>query len=377
MALSHTDQFFEALGRARHVLIALPAHPGTDQLAAAAALLAVCGKMGKPADAVAAGFTGRAPDFLPAARIKGVLPPLNTLVIRLPVDKVPLHDLSYRLADGHLEIAIAPKSGGWRPEEVRAEPAAAKYDFVVTLGAQDLDALGALHGAHPELFLSVPTANVDNDPANEHFGTMNYVDLTAASVTEVLYRLLRDRDRSLVDEETATALLAGIIAKSRSFTAEKMAPETLAAAAELVALGADRERIVHGLYRTRSVQTLRLWGRALSRLKADPARKLVWTALARSDFAAAGGSEQELGDVLEELIAASPEAQVAVLLYEAADGTVCGIIDAKRPHHAAQLAKGFAPEGGGRRARVRMRGKDVAAAERELVTALTAALPLS
>ncbi len=377
MAFTHSEQFFEALGRSRQVLIALPQHPNVDQLAAAAGLLGVCAKLGKPADAVAHGFTDAgAHPYLPRiSRVRGTLPPLTTMLIRLPVTDVPLHDLSYRLHEGHLEIAIAPKQGGWRPEDVRVETSAFKYDLIVTLGSQDLESLGPVYTAHPDAFFRVPTVNIDQDPANEHFGTMNFVDLTASSVTEVLYRLLKDHDRSLLDEETATALLAGMIAKSRSFTSGKMAPDTLSAAAELVALGADRERIVHGLYRTRSVHTLRLWGRALARLKSDPGRGLVWTSLTRQDFALAGGKEQELPDVLDELIATAPEARVAALLYEAQDGTILGIVDAVRPHDAAALTKPWGGEGAPRRARVRFRDKDLATAERELVAGLQAALP--
>lgn len=379
MALSHTAQFFEALGRSRQVLIALPRHPNVDQLAAATGLLGVCAKLGKPADAVSHGFAdGTTHPYLPeASRIRGILPPVATLLIRLPIKDVPLHDLSYRVTDSHLEIAVAPKQGGWRPEDVRAETSGLKYDLIVTLGAPDLDALGPLYSDQTEMFFRVPTVNIDHDPANEHFGTMNFVDLTAASVTEVLWRLLKDHDRGLVDEEIATALLAGMIAKSRSFTSEKMAPDTLTAAAELVALGADRERIVHGLYRTRTVHTLRLWGRALARLKHDPARKLAWASLTRQDFALAGAGEGDLADVLDELVATSPDARVAALLYEAADGTIRGIVDAARPHDAARLTAAWQAEGTARRSRFRMPGKDLPTAERELIAGLQAAIPVS
>lgn len=379
MALTQTAQFFEALGRSRHVLIALPAHPDVDQLAAAAGLLGICTKLGKQADAVSHGFADAAAHpYLPLmGKVRATLPPVTTLLIRVPTKDVPLHDLSYRLTDTHLEISVSPKQGGWRPEDVRSESSGMKYDFIVTLGAADLDALGPLFSDQPDLFFKIPTANLDHDPANEHFGTMNFVDLTAASVTEVLWRLIKNHDRGLVDEEIATALLAGMISKSRSFTSEKMAPDTLTAAAELVALGADRERIVHGLYRTRSVQTLRLWGRALARLKHDPARGLVWSSLTRQDFALAGAADAELADVLDELIATSPDARVAVLVHEAADGTICAIVDAVRPHDAARLTAAWQSAGSARRARVCIRGKTLADAEHDLVAGLQAALPLA
>ena len=96
MALTQTAQFFEALGRSRQVLIALPTHPNVDQLAAAAGLLGVCAKLGKPADAVSHGFAGAAAHpYLPlAARVRAALPPITTLLIRVPIKDVygyPLH----------------------------------------------------------------------------------------------------------------------------------------------------------------------------------------------------------------------------------------------------------------------------------------------
>jgi hypothetical protein len=87
-------------------------------------------------------------------------------------------------------------------------------------------------------------------------------------------------------------------------------------ASQLIARGAKREDIIKNLYQTKTIGTLKLWGRALMRLKNDPSSKIVWSLLTRDDFITSGAEEGELPEVVDELISNSPEAEIVVLLYE-------------------------------------------------------------
>ncbi|TAL19402.1 hypothetical protein EPN90_03590 [Patescibacteria group bacterium] len=366
MALEPHEQFLEAARRSQRILIALPHLAGVDETAAGLTLRRLLRAQGKSVDTVGDGFVlrpehGLLPD---AETIKSHLPGLANLVITLPLGPAKLANLHYAVSGDELKITLTPEKENWSPEQVRAEPGRCRYDLAITVGCPDHEALGALWRQAPEFWRSVPVANLDHSPTNEHYGNINLVDLTAASVSEVVAELLARWPDAKLDRALSTALLAGVIAKTKSFKTGNVSPRTLATAAKLVEDGADRERIVAELYRTRTVTTLRLWGRALARLRQDSEHKIAWALLTRQDFVAAGGGETELAGVLDELIAASPEVAVSFVLYENNAGGVSGLLHTNRNLDALQLVRDWAPTGAPRQAAFAIGGISLLDAEK-------------
>lgn len=353
MALNEHDQFNEAARRGQRILVALPHAAGLDEAAAALALGAVLRGQGKTVDLVSDGFEKRPEhSLLPAPeRIQKELGPLQHLLISVPLGRARLRDLGYTITGDDLLITLAPEGENWNPAEVKTRVGGYRYDLAVTLGAPDLDSLGAVYRGATDFWHSVPILNVDHAAANERYGAVNLVDIRAAAVSEVAHDLLLECDPRALDREISTALLAGIIHKTRNFKTENVSPKTLTVAAKLVEAGADRERIMNLLYRTHNVETLRLWGRALARLRVDTGRKIAWTLLSRQDFVAAGASEADLAGVLEDLVAASPEVAISFVLYEAADRSVKGILHSNRADFDAfAVARDWSPAGSPRQA---------------------------
>ena len=83
------------------------------------------------------------------------------------------------------------------------------------------------------------------------------VDIVAASTAEVVYEILKSRP-SLIDEDAATALLAGITSKTNSFQSSSTTPDSFARAAELVQLGAHQQEIIRALFKTRAFAMVKL-----------------------------------------------------------------------------------------------------------------------
>lgn len=375
MALTDKAQIFEAWKRANDILVAFRPDPHHDGTASALALGEMLRKMGKRVEIAAPNFEApRELSFLPGTTdIKPRLEHLQKFVIEVGLGKTPLKEWSYDITDDTLRIHLVPASGTWQPADVRAAPADYRFDLICTIGVLDLAALGSLFDEHTDFFYHTPIINIDHDPANEHYGQINHVDINATAVGEVLYNLIAEAGHHLMDEHVATCLLTGMIGKTRSFKTPNVTPKTLHIASELVAIGARREEIVHHLYRTRTVPVLRLWGRALARLKHDAATKLVWTLLSRQDFIAAGADATALPGVIDELIVNAPEARAALLLYEdptALGADVIGLLHTERPLSALELAKPFG--GAGTRDTVTIRFVDKTLIETE--PAVTGAL---
>ncbi|OGL95992.1 hypothetical protein A2348_00665 [Candidatus Uhrbacteria bacterium RIFOXYB12_FULL_58_10] len=373
MALKETQQILETIKRSSRPLICVPRAGGADGYAAAIGLARVLEKLDKNADVVAAdGTTPKNLHFLQKhERIQPRLENLRRFVIELDASKTKVDELTYEMKDEKLLIHLAPKTGSWESKDVTLSASGYRYDLIICLGSADLESCAHLYADHPDFFYRTPIINVDHRAENEHYGHINVVDLTAVATSEVCHDLVEAIEPGLLDEDVATAFLTGMIAKTRSFKTREVTPKTLQTASKLVARGAKRELIVHHLYRTRSVPTLRLWGRALARLKSDAGAHVVWTLLSKQDFLHAGAEEMDLPDVVDELIASSPDAKIVALLYETDDRGIVGILRAERPFDILALAAPLKPNGTREEARVAFPGKTIVQAERETLACLT------
>lgn len=370
MSLALYEQLSQLLRRAKRPVIVLKATPTVDDFAAAFTVRAYLRKMDKPCDIVTQG--GRAPDVLSflstSTEVRGDFQNINALTIRVNVDHAHVDELSYAVEGRDLVISVTPKTGAWKNNDVRVACNDYRYDLVFMIGVPDRASIGTLSTTYADFFLRTPTVVVDHGPENEHFGTVNIVDLVATSVSEVCFDLFTRLDPSLVDDGIATALLAGMMSKTKGFRTPNVSPKTLETAQKLMEKGGKREDVVEHLYRTRSVETLRLWGRALARLKSDESLGLVWTLVTRQDFLSAGATEDALRDVVDELFSTSPHATVALVFSETANGHVIAQLHASRPHDALALGAPFRPTGTHSVALLTLHETDIVAAEKAVIT---------
>jgi phosphoesterase RecJ-like protein len=137
-----------------------------------------------------------------------------------------------------------------------------------------------------------------------------------------------------------------MIFKTNSFKTSNVTPRTLAAASQLVGLGARREQIVHGIWRTRSIPTLKLWGRALTRLEYDKDAGLAWISLSHQDFLDAGLGAVAIEGLVDELVTYAPEAKAVAIIHESRESdAICVSLHANPPYSATELSRCFGATG--------------------------------
>ncbi len=319
MALNLNQQIFETIQKSSHPLIAFRKNWSGDAVATSLALRAVLKKLGKPmVDIASDGFAApKNLNFLPEiGAIKPNLNNLRKLIISLDVAGNPIGGLHYEMNGDKLNIFVAPEEKTLDAKNVSTTLSDYRHDLAMVLDTPDLESLGNVYHQNSDFFYRTPVVNIDHSPANEQFGQINLVEMNATSTAETLFNFLESLDPRLIDEEVATLLLAGMISKTRSFKSPNVTPRTLGIASQLVARGARREEIIKNLYQTKTIGTLKLWGRVLMRLKSDPSAKIVWSLLTRDDFITSGAEVEELPEVIDELIANSPDANIVVLFYE-------------------------------------------------------------
>lgn len=375
MARTQEQQAAELVNRARQILVTTREHPSLDALASTFALGHALKKAKKSFDIVIPGWkvTDALPTFLSPAGlpISDKIGALRAFHIKLNVQEVPLSELMYDVRDGQLDITLLPREGGWKPEDAVFQSGLDRYDLVITVDANDMTTIGALGQEQADFLYRTPIINIDCSSRNEYWGQVNLVDLTAVSTSEVLYQWFQEWDKTLVDASIATHLLAGMIARTKSFRTTNVTPRTLSVSSSLIELGANREQIIHGLWRTRSIGTLKLWGRALSRLVVEKECGLVWTSITESDVAEAGVPFHALDGIVDELISYAPEARAVALFFTRATQAELNV-HALPPLAAQELIRPLGGQGTREEARVNLEyaGKEPSIVIQEAVSQL-------
>lgn len=321
------QQIIDYLGKAKRFLIALPQNLNGDAMGAGLALAAFSRKLQKDVTLASAASTPAVLRFLPGAdTLKGEISASATFVVSLGTTRVPLGELSYEQHEGRVDILLKPKAGAgnFSAQDISFRPGKAPYDLIVTLDTPSLEHLGAIYEKNTDLFFETPIVNIDHHPNNENYGQINYVDLTATSTAEILTALIENYDKTLLDEDMATCLLAGLIVETNSFQHVRTTPRSFLKASALVSAGARQQEIVRELYKTKNVPLLKLWGRALARIKELPELGLTYSLLAASDLEKSGAKKEDILPVMRELVGSLAGRKIVILLCETETAGVTG-----------------------------------------------------
>lgn len=316
--LSQNQQIFEQIKKANNILITFNKVWNGDAIASALAMYLILKKLDKNTGVVAEKFDhGKQFSFLPAYnKIDHSLDNLRKFIITLNTTNAKVEKIKYQTEENHLNFIISPKEGFFTKDDISTHAGEFKYDLIITIDTPDLESLGKIYDNDTEFFYQVPIINIDHHSENEEYGQINEVQITSIATSEIVFNLVSEYSRDLIDEDIATCLLAGIISKTRSFKTQNITPRSLSASAQLISMGARREEIVNFLYRSRPLNVLKLWGRVLARLTSDLNNSFVWSVLSCADFNKTNTCEDDLNEVIDELIISIPQARVISLIYE-------------------------------------------------------------
>lgn len=334
------QQIKKILETKSHILITIGANPSGDAISSALAFYLIIKYLGKKAKIAV--DTSLFPinqifDFLPEFKtIQNNILPNKDVILEFEIGNSKINGLTYSVKNNKLLIRIFPDGKLEFSDSPRVKKNDYPYDLIVVLDASDLDSLGKIYEENTEFFYNTPIINIDHKPENEHFGEINFVELTSTSTCEILFSLAETIDRTMLDEKISTCLLTGIIHESRSFQTPNVTPRSLAIASELMARGADRGQIIEKIFYNKAANSLQLWGRVLSRLKTtyrsgDEPRSdagtigakdgtnegdISWSWADENDFAETGATEQNIFSIAEDFVMKTPESDSSILVYK-------------------------------------------------------------
>jgi len=343
------DQALKLIREAKNILIA-PSSPDGDSIGSALALMLVLRRLGKQISVVS---TNEVPDylqFLPFTdEIEPELASGKDFIISLSTENADVDHLKYEVQPGRINIIVTPKNGQFGGHDISFNNPSANFDLIISVDTGDLVQLGALYSENKSLFENTPMLNIDHHASNGHFGDYNWLDFSVAATTQMLtpliFQLDAESDEMLVDEDVATLLLVGIVTDTGSFQHSNTSPEAFEVAADLLEKGARQQEIIKNIFKTKSLETLKLWGRVLSKISYLPESKLVYSTVTLEDIADTGATMDDTGGIIDELMSNAPDAEVVMLLKEKEPGFIGGSLRA--PGKLADVSEIAGMIGGG------------------------------
>ncbi len=165
------------------------------------------------------------------------------------------------LNEGELPARFACLAGAAR---VKKTPSLDAEGYIL-VDVSDAGRLGELKDLYLRTARRKVTVNIDHHVSNARFAAFNYVRPAASNCENIA--LLLEALGVPFDEEICSALLAGLVTDSGSFSHDDVTGETLRLAARCVEGGASIEKITYELQTKRSKARAMLYSEVISRVR--------------------------------------------------------------------------------------------------------------
>lgn len=224
-----------------------------------------------------------------------------------------------------------------KPEDFPAAP-----EVMLTFDCGSLDRLGGLAAsarAAAELIV------VDHHASNDHYGTVNVVD-TSAAATAVLVRELARRLGWALTHEAAVCLYTGLVTDTGRFQYANTTPAVFALAEELASFDLPIASMTRQLFEQHRFTYLQMMGACLARAELDHELRFVATWVTNFDL---DGFEVDVDETegLIDMVRRTAEADVACVCKETPDGVRVSLRSVADDIDVSRIAAQFG--GGGHR----------------------------
>lgn len=188
------------------------------------------------------------------------------------------------------------------------------------------------------------TISIDHHYDNTKKASINLIVPEAAATAHILFPLILALDIAIT-QDIATCLLTGIFTDTGSFMHDSVTPEILQISSYLMRKGARLSHIAHETYQKKDLPSLRIWGKALSRIIISPTTGASVSVITKEDLQECGATLDDLSGVVS-MLNTLPNTTFAMMLVEYEDGKVKGSLRSE-PHKGVDVSKIAKRLGGG------------------------------
>ena len=208
-------------------------------------------------------------------------------------------------------LAFIPKA-----ETIVTEVPQQEFDLVISTDCSDMERsgkVGAYGFSHSQVVI-----NLDHHATNTGFGDIHLVVPSAVSATEIVFDLLTYMNCDL-SEDTAYALLVGLVTDTLGFRVNSTTGRTLEIAQALMQKNAPLSTIMTSTLDSRTYTEIELWKSAFSSVHLD--HGVISATITLDDIKNAGLSQMKDGGLVSHLVNVN-EAKVAVVFKEQPENQV-------------------------------------------------------
>ncbi len=233
----------EVISQNKAGVIILPLNPSQDALAAASAFYLSLLKMGKIITlACSSEVKG---DLLALDKVQHNLSVNgDSLVVSFPYTDGAIDRVDYNIQGENFNLIITPRPSFPKLDknQVKFSYTGGQFQFIIVIDSPNLNSLGELYENNQNQFQGKEIINIDRHLINSYYGTINLVDKTISSISELVFKTIKNLEIE-IDKDIATNLYFGMVTATNNFTSYSVNAQTFENAAQLLRLGAVKKII--------------------------------------------------------------------------------------------------------------------------------------
>lgn len=154
------------------------------------------------------------------------------------------------------------------------------YSHVFTVDCADIARVGECRSLFSK---DVKIINIDHHKTNDQFGLMNFVDVSAASTTQILYNGIKSLNIE-VDVPLAEMIYTGLATDTGGFRYSNTTAKVMRIAAELIEVGVDPYELANKAIESITYDYVQLLEIALRSLDVSSDGQVAWITLSAQDL---------------------------------------------------------------------------------------------
>jgi bifunctional oligoribonuclease and PAP phosphatase NrnA len=224
------------------------------------------------------------------------------------------------------------------------------YDLIIAVDCADLQQ-ATLEDLVSQVKGKIAFINIDHHVTNTKYADVNIVEPNAASTSEIIYKIYKEKNVKLTPE-ISSCLLAGLVTDTNYFTNNATTKMSVSAAGDLLKQGVNLRTIINNTWKKHSTASLKIWGKVLSQLHFNSKYKII-TAIVPSE----ANLFPEMLEGLANFLTVSYEANIIIVMRQV-DEEVKFSLRTTQPHiNVASLATKFGGGGHAKAAGFSVRGQ--------------------
>ncbi len=215
-----------------------------------------------------------------------------------------------------------------------------KADLSIAIDVSDEDRIGIK--TINKFKKSKRTVCIDHHKTNTNFADVTLYEPQSATA-EIVYKLLKFMDESLIDDDIATCIITGIVTDSGAFNYSSTTKETHEIMAELYGYNVSVSDIIYRVIRATKLNAFKLKSRVLNNAKFYFDNVVAIVTFTKEDFEATGTTRENTEGIVSDLIAID-EVKIAIAVTEERNEVYKISFRTKDPYDSSRIASWY---GGG------------------------------